>query len=113
MVAKGTTRGSGMSDPIRNEIVAAIAEFCGTFMFLFMAFCGTQNALNSSANSLGANDTPNVPTLLYISCCFGVSLAVNVWVFYRLSGGMFNPAVSGKPCSCLVFVLPDVSHSVC
>ncbi|KAL1894063.1 Aquaporin-1 [Ceratocystis pirilliformis] len=94
MPAAPTARRSGLSDPIRNELVAAIAEFCGTFMFLFMAFCGTQNALNSSTNSPGANDTPNVPTLFYISSCFGVSLAVNVWVFYRLSGGMFNPAVS-------------------
>jgi glycerol uptake facilitator-like aquaporin len=25
---------------------------------------------------------------------FGFSLAVTVWVFFRISGGLFNPAVS-------------------
>jgi aquaporin related protein len=31
---------------------------------------------------------------LYISLCFGFSLAVNAWIFFRVSGGLFNPAVS-------------------
>jgi aquaporin related protein len=32
--------------------------------------------------------------LLYISLIFGFSLMVCVWVFFRVSGGLFNPAVS-------------------
>jgi glycerol uptake facilitator-like aquaporin len=36
---------------------------------------------------------PNPPVILYISFSFAVSLAANVWIFYRISGGMFNPAV--------------------
>jgi aquaporin related protein len=35
--------------------------------------------------------------LLYISLVFGFSLGVNIWVFYRISGGLFNPAVSTSP----------------
>jgi aquaporin related protein len=31
---------------------------------------------------------------LYIALCFGFSLTVNVWIFFRVSGGLFNPAVS-------------------
>lgn len=31
---------------------------------------------------------------MYISLAFGFSLTVNAWVFYRISGGLFNPAVS-------------------
>ena len=31
--------------------------------------------------------------LLYVALSFGFSLAVNVWIFFRVSGGMFNPAV--------------------
>jgi glycerol uptake facilitator-like aquaporin len=31
---------------------------------------------------------------LYISLSFGFSLAVNAWIFFRVSGGLFNPAVS-------------------
>lgn len=31
---------------------------------------------------------------MYISVCFGFSLMVNVWIFFRISGGLFNPAVT-------------------
>ena len=31
--------------------------------------------------------------LLYSSLGFGFSLAVNVWAFFRVSGGLFNPAL--------------------
>ena len=31
---------------------------------------------------------------MYISMAFGFSLLVNVWIFYRVSGGLFNPAVT-------------------
>ena len=36
----------------------------------------------------------NPAQLLHISLCFGFSLAVNAWVFFRISGGLFNPAVT-------------------
>jgi aquaporin related protein len=36
----------------------------------------------------------DIGSLLYISLAFGFSLAVTVWVFFRISGGLFNPAVS-------------------
>ena len=32
--------------------------------------------------------------LTYIALSFGFSLMVNVWIFYRISGGLFNPAVT-------------------
>ena len=81
----------------RNHLVAMIGEFCGTFLFLFFAFAGTQvanaaaaAATASSANSKGATSlaqAPNASVLLYIALVFGFSLAVNVWVFFRISGG--------------------------
>lgn len=37
---------------------------------------------------------PNPQTILYISLSFAVSLAITVWVFFRVSGGQFNPAVT-------------------
>ena len=82
---------------IRNHFIASVAEFVGTFLFLFLAFAGTQVA-NTPTTSSG-NDTtlpqgPNPQVLMYISLVFGFSLAVNAWVFYRISGGLFNPAVS-------------------
>jgi aquaporin related protein len=87
----------------RNELVAAASEFAGTFMFLFFAFGGTQvantAAIYSDAATAGQEDgsitqAPNTSVLLFIALSFGFSLMVNVWVFFRVSGGLFNPAVS-------------------
>src|SRR4051812_16915942 len=67
-------------------------------MFLFFAFAGTQVAniqSNSSSNTTTGGDTGfNISVYLYISVIFGFSLMVNVWIFFRISGGLFNPAVT-------------------
>lgn len=79
-------------DVIRNELIMFIGEFCGTFMFLFMSFIGAQTAINNN------DDDPNAKlhpfSLLFIASSFGSALAVNVWIFFRVTGGLFNPAVS-------------------
>ena len=78
-----------LNDTVRNHFVACSGEFIGTFFFLFLALSGTQVA----------NTTPHADPLLrqqYISLVFGLSLAVNAWVWFRVSGGLFNPAVSDK-----------------
>ena len=62
-------------------------EFVGTTLFLFLSFGGTQ-----IANSLGGPD-PTLDKLLFISLSFGFSLVTTAWTFYRISGGLFNPAV--------------------
>ncbi|RYP64437.1 hypothetical protein DL771_008753 [Monosporascus sp. 5C6A] len=72
-----------------HHLVASLSEFAGTFMFLFLAFGGT-HAVNSNPLDLESLSAK----LLFISLCFGTSLAVNVWVFYRVSGGLLNPAVT-------------------
>ena len=76
-----------------------IGEFVGTTLFLFFAFAGTQVAnigagQTSDNSATGAANGFNPATLLYISLCFGFSLMVNAWIFSRISGGLFNPAVS-------------------
>lgn len=77
---------------INNHVVAFLGEFCGTFLFLFIAFSGTQIAF---ANEPVLSTSPGtlMIQLLYIALSFGFSLAVNVWLFFRISGGLFNPAV--------------------
>ncbi|KAL8830186.1 MAG: hypothetical protein Q9191_001583 [Dirinaria sp. TL-2023a] len=89
----------------RNHIVAMSGEFTGTFLFLLFSFAGTQVAktTNKQTESQPAAATtvaqgPNPAQLLYISLCFGFSLAVNAWVFFRISGGLFNPAVTLGMC---------------
>ncbi|KAI0424118.1 aquaporin-like protein [Xylaria sp. FL1042] len=79
---------------IKNHIIAVLSEFAGTFMFLLFAFGGT-NAVNSAPDQGQPEDlAANPAKLLFISLCFGMSLAVNAWVFFRISGGLFNPAVT-------------------
>jgi aquaporin related protein len=73
-------------------MVAVLGEFIGTTMFLFLAFGGAQVA-NIDSITTGSTTKSNPGTLLYISFSFGFSLMVNAWVFFRISGGLFNPAV--------------------
>lgn len=86
-----------MPNSVRNHFIAMSGEFTGTFLFLFFALSATQVANSSqpsdSPDQLSQSTSANVPQLLYISLAFGFSLAVNVWVFFRISGGLFNPAV--------------------
>ncbi|KAH8667496.1 aquaporin-like protein [Tricladium varicosporioides] len=92
----------------RNHFVATSAEYAGTTLFLFFAFSGTQVALlaapTGSLNVVGAISDPS--QLMYIALSFGFSLAVNAWVFFRISGGLFNPAVTLG--MCLVGALPYI-----
>ncbi|KAI3397381.1 hypothetical protein diail_10831 [Diaporthe ilicicola] len=76
--------------PVKAHIAAASSEFVGTFLFLVFALGGT-HAVNSDPD---AGEGVNIAKLLYISLAFGISLAVNVWAFFRIEGGMFNPAVA-------------------
>lgn len=60
----------------KNHFVAMLAEFVGTFLFLLFAFGGT-NAVNNSPGKDQGNLNSDPARLLYISLCFGMSLAVN------------------------------------
>ncbi|CAK3856883.1 hypothetical protein D0862_13490 [Lecanosticta acicola] len=88
-----------MKASLRNEFVAFLGEFVGTCMFLYFAFAGTIVANVGAQKSAGDTTTnANVgfsPIVnLYVAVSFGFSLLVNVWVFFRVSGGLFNPAVT-------------------
>ena len=93
-----------MSVGMRNEIIAGIGEFIGTFMFLFVPFVAVQvAAVTNTAVPVPPSDisgpvlrmqAPQNVSILYIAFAFGISLVVNAWIFFRISGSMFNPAVS-------------------
>ncbi|KAL7275365.1 Aquaporin-1 [Rhizina undulata] len=74
--------------PWTNVAIPLAGEFVGTFLFLFFAFAATQAG---KASSISASDPA---LLLYICVSFGFALTVNVWIFYRVSGGIFNPAIT-------------------
>ena len=69
------------SDAFRNHLIAGLGEYIGTFMFLLLAFSGAHVANTVASVS-------DVQRLMFISLAFGFSLAVNAWVFYRISGGV-------------------------
>ena len=72
---------------LKDHVVAFIGEFVGTFLFLFFAFAGTQMARQNAI--VGADPAK----LLYISTVSGLSLTINVWIFFRVGGELFNPSV--------------------
>ncbi|CAN9395627.1 unnamed protein product [Alternaria sp. RS040] len=99
---------SRVPDNIRNHFIAMCGEFVGTVLFLYFALSGAQvaNSIPSSGGQTVAEAGSNPQQLQYIALCFGFSLAVNAWVFFRISGGLFNPAVTFG--MCLIGALPWV-----
>jgi aquaporin related protein len=106
-----------------QDIQAAFLEFIGTVMFLLIGLGGIQSVTSeantdlSSTSGTGAATNnasssvvernmcvfPSLCTLMhaharllarYISCVMGLSLLVSAWLFFRASGGLFNPNVS-------------------
>ena len=84
---KGEPTGEYTNRDIRGHFIAMSGEFVGTVLFLWFAFAATQIAVNQQT-------ADPLVKLLFISMAFGFSLATTAWVFYRVSGGLFNPAVS-------------------
>ena len=84
-----------ISHTVRNHIVAMIAELIGTMFFLMFGLAAAQiaNQTPDDLNRFGPLSAPSLLQIAFISIGFGVGLAINVWTFYRVSGGMFNPAV--------------------
>ncbi|KZM22405.1 Aquaporin-1 [Ascochyta rabiei] len=97
-----------LPDSMRNHFVAMCGEYVGTVLFLWFALSGTQvaNSIPSTGGQTVAEAGANPQQLQYIALCFGFSLAVNAWVFFRISGGLFNPAVTLG--MCLIGALPWV-----
>ncbi|EPT03116.1 hypothetical protein FOMPIDRAFT_1116805 [Fomitopsis schrenkii] len=76
-----------------DDVKAALLEFVGTTTFLLLAFGGVQAASSEMDSTSGAG-TNNVIHVMYIALAMGFSLLISVWIFYRASGGVFNPNVS-------------------
>ncbi|KAF2233838.1 aquaporin [Viridothelium virens] len=79
-----------MNSNAKNHFIAIIGEFVGTTMFLFLSFAGT----SAAKTAVGTSTAFNPMVMLYVAVIFGLSLMVNVFIFFRVSGGLFNPAVS-------------------
>ncbi|KAH9945413.1 aquaporin-like protein [Epithele typhae] len=89
---KFQTKPPGYFDSFRDDLTAAALEFVGTTVFLLLAFGGVQAA----AFEAGPNpaQSSEIQRVMYVSLCFGMSLLVSAWLFFRVTGGLFNPDVS-------------------
>lgn len=85
----GTPKPANERNPWNAHLVAASGEFVGTFLFLLMAFLGHSMAVSQQLERL-PNQTNINSTIIYIGMAYGLSLLVNVWTFYRVSGGLFR-----------------------
>ncbi|THH21639.1 hypothetical protein EUX98_g8312 [Antrodiella citrinella] len=83
--------GSSLFSTFRADMHAALLEFVGTTFFLTSAFGGVQ-AISAEANESGG--TSFVDRDMKIALSFGFSLLVAAWLFFRITGGLFNPQVS-------------------
>lgn len=76
---------------IKQDSCGALLEFIGTFFFLTLAYGGVQ--ATTAAGGVG-QPAPNALNVFFASVSFGFSLLVSAWLFYRVTGGLFNPNVS-------------------
>ena len=61
-----------------------------------LSFGGTQiaNLPDAAATTQSGQAFVSTSNLMFISLSFGLSLIINVWIFFRVSGALFNPAIS-------------------
>ncbi|KAH7392948.1 aquaporin-like protein [Pyrenochaeta sp. MPI-SDFR-AT-0127] len=79
---------------LQGHLVAASGEFFGIFMSLYFSFsCQIMLTIQASERSL-MNGGPSSQQNVFTALVYGLSLLVNAWAFYRISGGLFNPAVT-------------------
>ncbi len=81
--------------------LCSLSRFVGMWFFVFCGIGGANSALRLNRPDNLPVDGSN-PTLLVlndtavtlIAWCFGVGLMINIYAFYRFTGGVFNPAVA-------------------
>ena len=95
--------GGGHINVLQSHMIAASGEFVGTFFFLWMAYSGQLMVLGQVGSVAIVGGTSS-ETIVLVAIVYGFSLLVNAWAFYRISGGLFNPAV----CLCVQWELDAV-----
>ncbi|KAF7530482.1 hypothetical protein G7054_g9543 [Neopestalotiopsis clavispora] len=99
---------------MQKHLVAATGEFVGTFFFLFFGYAGHLMVIDQVAiDSVTLIATPGIIQTMFVGYAYGFSLLVTVLAFYRISGGLFNPAVTlglcaagGLPWARAAFLIP-------
>lgn len=80
---------------IRLHISTALGELIGTTTFLFLAEGAAKTAKLGRSSSQQDTSAPlDGITVLVIATSFGLSLTITAWAFFRITGGLFNPAIT-------------------
>lgn len=87
-----TFRYSSLFDNFQDDCAAAAFEFVGTAFFLLFGLGGIQAA--AADITMNGDRASGIEQMLYIATCMGLSLLVSAWLFFRVTGGLFNPNVS-------------------
>ncbi|EMG48595.1 AQY1 Aquaporin-1 [Candida maltosa Xu316] len=77
----------------KNHLIAFLGEFFGTFIFLWVAFVIAQIA-NQDPTIPAKGEGSDPMQLIMISFGFGFGVMMGVFMFFRISGGNLNPAVT-------------------
>ncbi|PPQ95456.1 hypothetical protein CVT26_008475 [Gymnopilus dilepis] len=91
-MARSPSRYSTLFSNLGDDCAAAVFEFVGTVCFLLFGLGGIQAATAESTGS--EQHASTVAQVLYISTSMGLSLLISAWLFYRATGGLFNPNVT-------------------
>jgi aquaporin rerated protein, other eukaryote len=83
---------SDLSADLSQDMAAALLELIGTAFFLIIGLGGIQAA--TAENLSSERPASNIQQVLYISTSMGFSLLISAWLFFRITGGLFNPNVS-------------------
>lgn len=79
----------------KQDMIAMLGEFVGTTMFIFLGLGCVKTSQNSQTFTQSQTATTlSNQTILFISIGMGLSLLVTAWTFFRITGGLFNPAVT-------------------
>ncbi|KZO90480.1 aquaporin-like protein [Calocera viscosa TUFC12733] len=85
----------------KNDLTAVGFEFVGTITFLLLGLGPIQAAVLSKQqfpSSAGVDTGPTPPLsidqMMYASAGLGIGLIVAAWLFFRVTGALFNPNIS-------------------
>jgi aquaporin rerated protein, other eukaryote len=78
-------------DMLKTDLQAAVLEYIGTTTFLLLFFGAIQAA--ATAENPVSGVTSQIELVLYISTSAGMSLLISAWLFFRVTGALFNPNV--------------------
>lgn len=82
----------GELSSLEAHLVAASGEFVGTFLWLWTSYAGHLMARHQAPGEAPEGGMLNT-TLTSTALAYAFPLLANIWAFYRISGGLFNPAV--------------------